>query len=550
MPIGDLIGWQATRRPHAPALTCEDQTLSWAALEQRTNRLARAVSAARRGRCLFATFMVLSVIPNTGAGLVAALRHQLGGKSGAPHGIVSALMLPHVLRWNLPAAIEPLAHAARSLGVAGDTTDSEAAALNLVEAFYEAAIAAWKLGATPQPISARLPLRERQEIVDLADPKLIVGAESGAFGEREVIEPGFEPAADISDAPLPSRTARHWKAPTSGGSTGRPKLIVSALPGESDPQAPRFYMEADRAHLVTGPLYHNGPFVFSMFALFAGNHVVIMPRFDALRTLECIEQYHIDYMMMVPTMMHRIWRLDEAVRRGFDLSSLRVLLHLAAPCPTWLKEAWIDWLGPERIHELYAGTEQQCITWITGTEWLAHRGSVGRPVAGRLKILNETGDEAPPGEVGEVYMMPDDGPGATYHYVGAEAKSIEGWETLGDLGWVDEEGYLYLADRQSDMILRGGANIYPAEVEAAIEAHPQVRSCAVIGLPDEEMGARIHAIVDAYEAIGDDELFAHLAERLVRYKIPESFEYVEEPLRGDDGKVRRAALRAARLDSH
>jgi bile acid-coenzyme A ligase len=252
--------------------------------------------------------------------------------------------------------------------------------------------------------------------------------------------------------------------------------------------------------------------------------------------------------MLVPTMMHRIWRLGAEVRNRFDLSSLRVMLHMAAPCPTWLKEAWIEWLGPERVHELYAGTEQQSTTIITGTEWLAHRGSVGKPVAGgRMKILDAEGRELPPGAVGEVYMRPDTGPGSTYHYVGAEPKRVDGWESLGDMGWMDEEGYLYLADRQTDMILRGGANIYPAEVEAAIDAHPRVRSSAVIGLPDEELGQRVHAIVDAPGGVTDEELRAHLAERLAYNKIPHSFERASEPLRGDDGKVRRSALRAQRM---
>jgi bile acid-coenzyme A ligase len=296
--------------------------------------------------------------------------------------------------------------------------------------------------------------------------------------------------------------------------------------------------------LVPGPLYHNGPFLFSMYALFLGNHLVVLPRFDALRSLESIEQYCIDYVMLVPTMMHRIWRLGVEVCNRHDLSSLRVMVHLAAPCPPWLKEAWIDWLGPERVHELYGGTEAQSATWITGTEWLAHRGSVGKPLAGgRMKVVDEYGNELRPGAVGEIYMMPGAGPGSTYHYIGAEPRSLEGWESLGDMGWMDEEGYLYLADRRSDMILRGGANIYPAEVEAAIDSHPKVRSSVVIGVPDEDLGERVHAIVDAPEGVTNDELLAHLAEHLVQYKIPQSFEYVLEPLRDDTGKVRRSALK-------
>ena len=273
---------------------------------------------------------------------------------------------------------------------------------------------------------------------------------------------------------------------------------------------------------------------------------MVLERFDALRTLESIERYRIDYAVLVPTMMHRIWRLGAQVRDRFDLSSLRIVLHMAAPCPRWLKGEWIKWLGPERIYELYAGTESQSVTWITGTEWLEHPGSVGKAVMGRMKVLDENGDELPPGNVGEIYMMPDAGPGATYHYIGAAPKSVQGWESLGDMGWMDADGYLYLADRKTDMILRGGANVYPAEVEAAIDAHPKVRSSAVIGVPDEDLGQRIHALVDAPAGVSDEELFAHLAERLVRYKIPQSFEYVSEPLRDDAGKVRRPELRRLR----
>src|SRR5438552_1353129 len=166
--------------------------------------------------------------------------------------------------------------------------------------------------------------------------------------------------------PIPARTPRWWKAPTSGGSTGRPKIIVAEQPGLADPDEPPFLMQRHGTQLVPGPLYHNGPFAFSTRGLLSGNHIVVMTRFDPSLTLELIERHRVDWVLMVPTMMHRIWRLPEEERVSRDLASLRVVLHLAAPCPPWLKEAWIGWLGPERIHELYAGTEAQGATWITG----------------------------------------------------------------------------------------------------------------------------------------------------------------------------------------
>ena len=452
-----------------------------------------------------------------------------------------------VTRSELDRRTNRLARAYEKLGVGQD--DFVTIALPNGIEFFEASIAAWKLGATPQPVSSRLPKAELDAIIALAEPRLVVGAPAGTAVPGAAVPAGFEPDPALSDALLPDRTAASWKAPTSGGSTGRPKLIVSGDPGAFDLDVPGYQMLPDRAQLVPGPLYHNAPFAFSAIGLFLGNHIVVMPRFDAARTLALIAAYRIDWVMMVPTMMLRIWRLDPAERERHDLSALRVLGHVAAPCPPWLKRSFIDWLGPMRVHEIYGGTEGQGATWIVGDEWLAHPGSVGKPLPGfNMKILDDAGRELPPGEIGEVYMLPDRGVGTTYRYIGAEPRRLDdGWETLGDMGYLDADGYLYLTDRRADMILRGGANIYPAEVEAAIDAHPAVRSSAVIGLPDEELGNRIHALVDATTAVSAEELAAFLGQRLVSYKIPESFEFVSEPLRDDAGKTRRSALRAARL---
>lgn len=416
--------------------------------------------------------------------------------------------------------------------------------------FVEASIAAWKIGATPQPVSARLPKIELDAIIELAAPAILVGAKSDTMSDDRCLPIGYTPSSEVSDDNLPDVVSKSWKAPTSGGSTGRPKIIVAGAAGEFDFSAGEFPLRQmpDRAHLVTGPLYHNAPFSFSAHALFTGNTIVIMTRFDAEETLRLIERHHIDWMMMVPTMMLRIWKLPEAVRNSYDLSSLRIMLHLAAPCAQWLKEEWINWLGGDVVNELFGGTEATGATWITGDEWLTHRGSVGKLMPGSsVKVLNEHGQEVPSGTIGEIYLRPDDGAGSTYRYIGAESKpTTEGWESLGDMGYVDDEGYIYLSDRKTDMILAGGSNIYPAEVEAAIDAHPAVRSSAVIGLPDEDLGQTVHAIVDAPAGVEESELISFLADRLVRYKIPRSVEFVSSPLRDDAGKTRRSALLAER----
>jgi bile acid-coenzyme A ligase len=285
-----------------------------------------------------------------------------------------------------------------------------------------------------------------------------------------------------------------------------------------------------------------------MTGLLYGNHVVVLPRFDAEATLAAIDRYRATFVLLVPTMMLRIWRLPEEVKARYDLSSLEVVWHMAAPCPMWLKQAWIEWLGPERIFELYAGTEAQAVTIIRGDEWLAHPGSVGRVVAGEMKVVDANGQDLPAGEVGEVVMRTSASGSPTYRYIGAEPRVVDGtWESLGDLGYFDEDGYLYLTDRLADMILTGGANVYPAEVESALMEHPSVQTCAVIGLPDDDLGNRVHAVVQTDGQVTAEELQAFLAERLVRYKIPRSFELVDWLVRDDAGKVRRSALREERL---
>jgi bile acid-coenzyme A ligase len=418
-------------------------------------------------------------------------------------------------------------------------------------AFVEACYAAWKIGAIPQPVSCRLPLAELNAIIDLADTPIVISdqvlATTRPCSSIEALH-----AASDDDADLPDAIAPAWKAPTSGGSTGRPKLIVAGQPGVTSPLIAEVWrLKPGDVVLMPGPLYHNGPFITALGALQSGLRTIILPRFDAEATLAAIERHRASWLYLVPTMMGRIWRLPKEIRDRYDVSSLKTLWHLAAPCPVWLKEAWIEWLGADTIMELYGGTEGQARTVITGREWLAHKGSVGRVAAGgEMRIFDAAGAELPMGEIGEVFMRPSGDVQPTYRYVGAEARTLPGgWESIGDMGRFDADGYLYLADRRTDMILVGGSNVYPAEVEAAIEAHPLVQSCAVIGLPDDDLGNRIHALVQPRTGLDETELLRHLAERLVSYKLPRSIEFVNEALRDDAGKVRRSALRAERLSA-
>src|SRR5262245_4606062 len=416
--------------------------------------------------------------------------------------------------------------------------------------WLKSCLAAWKLGAVPNPLSSRLPARERNAIIERADPRLVVGLAAGEVGARASLPAGFEPDPALSPDPLPDVVPPHERALASGGSTGQPKLILPRNPGAYDPGAPSPIFKARAAVLVPGPLYHAVPFSAAWQGLFGSARVVLMRRFDASECLALIEKHRIDRVHFVPTMMLRIWKLPAAERLARDVSCLEFAMTGSAPVPAWLMRAFIEWLGPDVMHEWFGPSERIGGTSITGREWLAHPGSVGRPAGGtRMRILDpETLEEVPVGEMGEIFALPPSGPGSTYCYVGATARrTADGWESVGDMGRLDAEGYLYLGDRRSDMILSGGRNVYPAEVEAALDEHPAVRSSCVIGLPDEDLGSRVHALVDLIHEAGDDELRAHVAERLVHYKVPRSFERVSEPLRDDAGKVRRSALREQRI---
>src|SRR3954454_17742892 len=357
--------------------------------------------------------------------------------------------------------------------------------------FFEACTAIWKLGGTPHLISARMPAAEQNSLIALAEPVLVVG-EAPADGHPHIAA-GADVGSSLSDAPLPDVVSPSWKAMCSGGSTGAPKLIVDARAGTVDPAGPKVAgLLPELTQIVSGPLYHNSAFFWGAQGLHVGHHLVVLPRFDAEQVLATIDRHRVELAVFAPTMMRRIWLLPDEVKSSYDVSSLRFVVHTAAPCPDWLKQAWIDWLGPKKIWETYSGTENIAGTAIRGDEWLAHRGSVGRVKHGRVCILDADGHELPIGEVGEIFMHSER---ETYRYVGADPRERDGWQSLGDLGRLDEDGYLYIADRRNDLILRGGANIFPAEVEAALDRHPLVAESVVVGVPDEDLGQRVHAVV-------------------------------------------------------
>lgn len=421
--------------------------------------------------------------------------------------------------------------------------------------FVVADLAAWRAGAVPQPLSQKLAAPEFQAILEVADPAVVIGddALAGRFGVEMVTVEQLAEEGATYDGELPDVLSPSLKAPTSGGSTGRPKIILSGQPAAvDDATLDVFQIFPDTVSLVSAPMHHNAPHMMMFLTLARGGHVVLMERFDPEQVLANVEHYRATLLYVVPIMMHRMWNLPAEIKTKYDTSSLRTIWHMGAPCPPWLKQHWIDWFGPEPIMELYAGTEAQAMTVINGVDWLTHHGSVGPVVSGEMVALDESGSPVPAGTEGELWMRRTADKDETYQYIGAEPKRMERgdgivWESLGDIGHFDEDGFLYLHDRKTDMILVGGVNVFPAEIEAALDRHPKISSSAVIGLPDEEYGNRIHAIVHADPDTDLEDVQRFLAEQLSPHKRPRSIEINDEPLRDDAGKSRRSALRAERL---
>jgi bile acid-coenzyme A ligase len=451
----------------------------------------------------------------------------------------------HTITWaGLDTSTNRLARAYADRGVRqGDYVTI--ALPNSIE-FLESAIACWKLGAVPQPLPARMPDAEFAGILALRPRALVVGR-TDPTGQTPSVPAGFDPGTEFSDEPLPEAVSPAWKCMASGGSTGRPKLIEV---GGDSRYAGTFFGQALGAQegdvsLWSIPMSHNTGMVGVTVSLLMRQHLVVMPRFDPVEFLRLITEHRVTYVCTAPTIMHRALQAYREDPQAYDLSSVRRMWHVGAPCPPSVKEGWIDLVGPEALWEMYGGTELQALTVLNGAEWLAHRGSVGRVAFGEMKVLDDDGRECAPGEVGEIYMRPAPGSPPTYRYIGANAKTLDGFDSLGDLGHFDAEGYLYLSDRRVDMFTVGGKNTYPAEIEGALLSHPDVLSCLAIGVPHEDLGQVPYVLVQVRPRAGltADQVQEYLRERLENHKVPRTVEFVDRPLRDEAGKARRTAVR-------
>jgi long-chain acyl-CoA synthetase len=471
---------------------------------------------------------------------------------------------------DLEARANQGAHLLRALGLGHG--DALAICIENSPEFFDVACAARRSGLVTVPISTKLTAAELAFIVSDSGAKALVvspGIEAShaeiaklcrgvtilSVGEGRSIGRSWDDARASQPTTPIADGAGGREMLYSSGTTGRPKGIryqgVDGMPGvvsSAMRMLARLGASENSVYLSPAPLYHSAPYAWAIATLELGATIVVMERFDPEHALRLIDRHRIDFSQWVPTHFVRMLKLPAANRGKYDVSSLRLAVHAAAPCPVPVKHAMIEWWGPILL-EYFGSSEQTALTIIDAKEWLAHPGSVGRCMLGRIHICDDDGRPLPVGEVGLIYS--EGGMGFSYHNdpsKTAEARNAQGWTTVGDVGRVDEEGYLYLTDRKSFMIITGGVNVYPQEIENLLVTHPRIADAAVIGVPDEDLGEAVTAVVqvldpaDATTAFGD-ELRQWMRQSLSGVKVPKHVLFRTELPRLPTGKMAKHVLR-------
>jgi bile acid-coenzyme A ligase len=407
------------------------------------------------------------------------------------------------------------------------------------------AFAAWKVGATPVPVRWDLPDWELDRLRDVIGARLHIGDED---------VPWIQATAADDVVELPDVLSPRMMGICSSGSTGTPKIIVSGWPAIHAEVTSTPMMEMWRpvprpqVVLVLAPMYHVNAFV-TLHNLLAGDRIVVLEAFNAALAVDAVEQYAVTTFTATPTMLQRM--ADLPAVEGRDLSSIDWIIQGAAPMPASLVRRWAALIGAERIVMAYGMTEGIGITALTGDEWMDHEGSVGRGIREtEVRVLDESGSDLPPDGVGEIYMRSPSYGGSDYLGDAPQLRTTpDGFQTVGDMGHLDADGYLYIADRRVDMIVTGGANVFPAQVEEALIDHPGIADVVVVGLQDPEWGRRVHAIVeptDADDPPTEQEVIQYAKSRLAAYKVPKTVEFVDAMPRSAATKVNRGRLIEAR----